>query len=124
MRDMSYEEGMEVRRRVLGDAHVDRAAAATTQTDSAFQEWITTSIWSGIWARDGLDTRTRSMITIAVLAALDHEELELHLRATPNTGVSPREVSEILLHVSAYAGAPAGNQAFKLAKSVFEEGSR
>jgi 4-carboxymuconolactone decarboxylase len=117
----SRDDGMAMRRQVLGSEHVDRAAAETTGLDRAFQEWITDSIWGDIWARDGLDMRTRSMITIAVLAALSHDELELHLRATRNTGVTREEVAEILLHVAAYAGAPAGNRAFKLAKSVFEE---
>ena len=117
----TFDEGMAVRRRVLGDAHVDRAVDGTTDLDRAFQEWITESIWGGIWARDGLDTKTRSMLTIAVLAALGHEELELHLRAAGNTGVSTAEIAEILLHVTAYAGAPAGNRAFKLAKSIREE---
>jgi 4-carboxymuconolactone decarboxylase len=118
----SLEEGMAMRRRVLGPEHVDRAAAATTGLDRAFQEWITDSVWGGIWSREGLDLRTRSMITIAVLAALGHEELELHLRAAANTGVSPEEIGEVLLHVAAYAGAPAANQAFKTAKAVLEEG--
>ena len=118
----SFERGMEVRRRVLGDGHVDRAIAATTNLDEGFQNWITENIWGDIWAREGLDLRTRSMLTIAILAALGHEELEMHLRATSNTGVSVEEIAEILLHVVAYAGAPAGNQAFRLAKSVFEEG--
>ena len=117
----SFDEGRAMRRRVLGDAHVDRAEERTTQLDEAFQTWITESIWGGIWARDGLDTKMRSMITIAVLAALGHEELELHLRAARNTGVGIDEIAEILLHVAAYAGAPAGNRAFKVAKSIYEE---
>jgi 4-carboxymuconolactone decarboxylase len=117
----SRDDGMAMRRQVLGSEHVDRAMAETTGLDRAFQEWITDSIWGDIWVRDGLDMKTRSMITIAVLAALGHDELELHLRATHNTGVSPEEVAEILLHVAAYAGAPAGNRAFRMAKSVFED---
>lgn len=116
----SEANGMEVRRRVLGSEHVDRATAETTEFDRAYQSWITDSIWGGIWSREQLDLKTRSMITIAILGALNHDELELHLRATPNTGVAPEEVAEILLHVAAYAGAPAGNRAFKMAKSVFE----
>jgi 4-carboxymuconolactone decarboxylase len=118
---MGLDEGMAMRRRVLGDDHVDRAKERTTDFDEAFQTWITDSVWGGIWARDGLDTKTRSMITIAVLAALGHEELELHLRAAGNTGVSTEEVAEILLHVTAYAGVPAVNQAFKMAKKIYEE---
>lgn len=117
----SLNEGMAVRRQVLGSDHVDRAAAATTEFDRAFQTWITESIWGGIWNREVLDLKTRSIITIAILAALGHEELELHLHAAQNTGVRPEEIAEILLHVAAYAGAPAGNRAFKVAKSVFEE---
>lgn len=117
----SFDEGMAMRRRVLGDAHVDMAGERTTGLDEAFQTWITESIWGGIWARDGLDIKTRSMITIAVLAALGHEELELHLRAAANTGVSTEEIAEILLHVTAYAGAPAGNRAFRVTKTIYEE---
>lgn len=116
--------GEEMRRRVLGSDHVDRATAAATDLDRGFQSWIIDAIWGGIWAREGLDMRTRSMITIAVLAALGHDELELHLRATENTGVTQEEVSEILLHVAAYAGAPAANKAFGLLKHVFEEEAR
>lgn len=117
----SFDKGMAMRRRVLGDDHVDRATAKTTELDRAFQTWITESIWGGVWAREGIDVKTRSMITIAVLAALGHEELELHLRAARNTGVGIDEIAEILLHVAAYAGAPAGNRAFKVAKSIYEE---
>lgn len=117
----SFDKGMAMRRRVLGDDHVDRATAKTTELDRAFQTWITESIWGGVWAREGIDVKTRSTITIAVLAALGHEELELHLRAARNTGVGIDEIAEILLHVAAYAGAPAGNRAFKVAKSIYEE---
>jgi len=120
----SMEDGMEVRRRVLGQEHVDRATAATTDLDRSFQEWITESVWGGIWTRPGIDLRSRSMITIAILGALNHEELELHLRAARNTGVTPEDVTEILLHVAAYAGVPAGNRAFKLAKTIYEEDAR
>jgi len=116
--------GEEMRRRVLGSDHVDRAIAATTGLDRGFQEWITDAIWEGIWGREGLDVRTRSMITIAILGALSNDELELHLRATKNTGVTPEEVSEILLHVAAYAGAPAANKAFGLMKRILEEEAR
>jgi len=117
----SYEEGMAMRRRVLGDDHVDRAMAATTDLDRAFQDWITESVWGGIWTRPGLDLRTRSLLTIAILGALNHEELELHLRACRNTGVTHEEVAEALLHVAVYAGVPAANRAFKVAKSIYEE---
>lgn len=120
----SMEDGMEVRRRVLGQEHVDQATAATTDLDRSFQEWITESVWGGIWTRPGIDIRSRSMVTIAILGALNHEELELHLRAARNTGVTPEDVTEILLHVAAYAGVPAGNRAFKLAKTIYEEDVR
>jgi 4-carboxymuconolactone decarboxylase len=117
----SFEEGMAMRRRVLGDDHVDRAMAATTDLDRDFQEWITESVWGGIWARPVFDLRTRSLLTIAILGALNHEELELHLRASRNTGVTREEVAEALLHVAVYAGVPAANRAFKVAKSIYEE---
>lgn len=116
----SYEDGMEIRRRVLGDEHVDRATAAATDLDEDFQRWITEFAWGGVWARPELDLRTRSLLTIAILGALNHEELELHLRAARNTGVTPADVGEALLHVAVYAGVPAANRAFKVAKTVYE----
>lgn len=117
----TYEDGMEIRRRVLGDEHVDRATAAATDLDADFQRWITKTAWGGVWARPGLDLRTRSLLTIAILGALNHDELELHLRAARNTGVTPAEVSETLLHVAVYAGVPAANRAFRLAKQIYED---
>jgi 4-carboxymuconolactone decarboxylase len=117
----AYEEGMKVRRAVLGDQHVDQATAAATDFDADFQRWITETAWGGVWARPGLDVRTRSIITIAILGALNHEELEMHLRAARNTGVTPDQVREALLHVAVYAGVPAANRAFKTAKRVYEE---
>jgi len=117
----AYQEGMKMRRAVLGDQHVDQATAAATDLDADFQRWITETAWGGVWARPGLDVRTRSIITIAILGALNHEELELHLRAARNTGVTPAEVREALLHVAVYAGVPAANRAFKTAKRVYEE---
>lgn len=119
----SFEEGMEVRRRVLGDEHVDRAARQVTELDADFQRWITENVWGELWTRDVLELRERSMITIAILGALNHEELELHLRAARNTGVAVAEIAEVLLHVAVYAGAPAANRAFKVAKSIYEEGT-
>lgn len=118
----SYEEGMEIRRRVLGSDHVERASSATSDVDRDFQAWITKSVWGDVWSRPGLDLRSRSMVTIAILGALNHEELELHLRAARNTGVTLPEITEILLHVAVYAGVPAANRAFKVAKMVYEEG--
>lgn len=113
---------MEVRRRVLGAEHVERATAAMTDLDRDFQRWITENVWGELWARPGMDLKTRSMITIAILGALNHEELELHLRAARNTGVDVEEIKEILLHVAVYGGVPAANRAFKVAKSIYEEG--
>jgi 4-carboxymuconolactone decarboxylase len=115
-----YEEGMQIRRRVLGDEHVDRATGAATDLDADFQRWITETAWGGVWARPDLDLRTRSLITIAILGALNHDELELHLRAARNTGVTVGEVREALLHVAVYAGVPAANRAFRVAKQIYE----
>ena len=115
-----YDDGMRMRRRVLGDEHVDRAMAAVSAMDADFQRWITETAWGGVWARPGLDLRTRSLITIAILGGLNHEELELHLRAARNTGVSPAEIGEALLHVAVYAGVPAANRAFRLAKLIYD----
>ena len=120
----TYEDGMKVRRAVLGEEHVDRATEAVTDLDADFQRWITETAWGGVWARPGLDLRTRSLLTIAILGALDHDELELHLRAARNTGVTPDDIREALLHVAVYAGVPAANRAFKIAKDIFgEEGA-
>jgi 4-carboxymuconolactone decarboxylase len=116
-----YDDGMKIRRAVLGHEHVDRATAATTEFDADFQRWITETAWGGVWARPGLDLRTRSLVTIAILAGLNHEELELHLRAARNTGVTTTEIGEALLHVAVYAGVPAANRAFKVAKAIYEE---
>lgn len=113
---------MEIRRRVLGEEHVARASAAMTDLDRDFQEWITENVWGDVWTRPGLEIKSRSMITIAILGALNHEELELHLKAAKNTGVSAEEITEILLHVAVYAGVPAANRAFKVAKSIYERG--
>ncbi len=116
-----YEEGMRVRRAVLGDAHVDRAEAHATAFDAPFQRFITEIAWGTLWAGDGLDRRTRSLVTIAILAALGrHEELALHLRASANTGATPEEIREALLHVAVYAGVPAANSAIALAKGILD----
>lgn len=122
MKDSTYEAGMAVRRRVLGDAHVNRATQNTTDFDAEFQELITRHAWGDIWTRPGLDLRTRSLITIAILATLGREEeLKLHLRATRNTGASQDDVKELLMQVAVYAGVPAANSAVRIAKQVFEE---
>src|SRR3954468_19330921 len=100
-----YEAGMRVRREVLGDTHVDRSMARQTEFDAPFQQFITEVAWGSLWARPDLDRRTRSLITIALLAAFGRtEELRLHLNASRNTGATPREIREALLHVAVYAG--------------------
>lgn len=115
--DERYQAGMQVRRKVLGDAHVDRANAAITPFDEGFQRFITEGAWGSVWSRPGLTHRERSMITIALLAALgQEEELAMHVRATRNTGATPDDIAEALMHVAVYAGVPAANSAFKAAK--------
>ena len=110
---------MKIRRQVLGAAHVDRATAGATVLDADFQRFITESVWGSVWARPGLDRRTRHLITIAILAALGREqELALHLRSIARTRTTPAEVREALLHVAAYAGVPAANAAFARAKEI------
>ena len=122
MAETSYDAGMKVRRQVLGDADVDRAQARTTAFDAPFQEFITNGAWGGVWTRPQLTHRERSMLTIALLAALGHhEELAMHIRATANTGATPEDIREALLHVAVYAGVPAANSAFAIAKKVFAE---
>lgn len=115
-----YDSGMQVRREVLGSEHVERAQARTTPFDADFQRFITETAWGSVWARPDLDRRTRSLVTIAILAALGREELALHLRASRNIGVDPREVAEVLMHVAIYAGIPAANTAFAVAKRELE----
>jgi 4-carboxymuconolactone decarboxylase len=117
-----YEAGLAIRRRVLGDAHVARSLANASDFDRDYQDFITRYAWGAVWTRPGLDTRTRSLLTIAILAALGREDvLKLHVRATRNTGVSPAEVSEALMHVAIYAGVPAADSAIKIAKATLEE---
>ena len=117
-----YDRGMTVRRSVLGDAHVDRSLERATEFDADFQEFITKTAWGQIWTRPGLDIRTRSMLTIAMLAVLGKDgELKLHIRATRNTGVTRDEVKEILMQAAVYAGVPAGNHAMALARAVYAE---
>ena len=121
MSDSRYEAGLKVRKHVLGEEHVARAQARVTPLDADFQRWITESAWGGVWTRPDLDRRTRSLVTIALLAGLGrHEELELHLRASKNIGVDPKEIAEVLMHVAVYAGVPAANRAFALAKSILD----
>lgn len=111
--------GMQVRREVLGDDHVDRAMADTSDLDAPFQDYITGAAWADVWDREGLDRPTRSLVTIALLAALGHDrELEMHLRAAERTGATPERIQETLLHVALYAGVPAANRAFAALKRV------
>jgi len=117
-----YERGMRTRREVLGTAHVDRATEQTTDLDRDFQRWITEVAWGSVWSRPGLDLRTRSLVTIAILAALGRDEVELHLRAAANTGATSEEIAEVLMHVGVYAGIPAAHAAFRVAKRVQQEG--
>jgi 4-carboxymuconolactone decarboxylase len=123
MSDNPYEDGMRVRRDVLGEAHVDRVTESTTEFTAPFQEFITRFAWGSVWAREGLDRRTRSAITLAVLAALGCEhELAMHVRAARAIGLTPEEISEVLLHTAVYAGVPAANAAFAIAQRVLDEG--
>ena len=117
-----FAAGMSVRRAVLGDAHVDRAEARTTKFDAEFQRFITEGAWGSVWSRPGLDRRTRSMLVLALMAALGHEEeFAMHVRATRNTGATAEDVKEVLLMVAVCAGVPAANRAIKVAKQVYAE---
>ena len=117
-----FDQGMAMRKSVLGAEHVARAEANKTDFDADFQRIITEGAWGTIWTRPGLDKKTRHMLTIAMLAALGkYDEMAMHIRATRNTGVTPDEVREVLLQVSVYAGVPAANSAFGIAKRVYKE---
>jgi 4-carboxymuconolactone decarboxylase len=112
---------MQTRREVLGDEHVDRAVAGTTEFTAPFQDFITRYAWGEIWNRPGLTRPQRSMVTLAVLTALGrHEELAMHVRAALRNGLTPEEIREVLLHTAVYAGVPAANSAFAIAKSTIE----
>jgi 4-carboxymuconolactone decarboxylase len=120
--DDLFDKGMALRKSVLGAEHVERAEAGKTDFDADYQRYITENAWGTIWMRPGLDKKTRHMLTIAMLAALGkQEELAMHIHATRNTGVTPEELREVLLHVSVYAGVPAANSAFAIAKRVLKE---
>lgn len=117
-----YDTGMRTRRAVLGDAHVDRAEAAKSDFDTAFQTLITEGAWGTVWSSDAITARERSMITLALLAATKNfEEIPMHIRATLNTGASRQDVIETFQHVAIYAGVPAANHAIKLAKQTYAE---
>lgn len=121
-RSERWTTGIATRRAVLGEAHVDAAEMGTTALDEGFQTFITEGAWGAVWSRPTLSKRERSMITIALLAALGHDdEVAMHVRATRNTGASAEDVAEALMHVAVYAGVPAANRAFKIAKTVYAE---
>jgi len=121
---MSDDDGMKIRREVLGDDHVDRAVESTTDFTADFQDFITRYAWGEVWARPGLDRRTRSAITLTALIALgrDHE-LALHVRAALRNGLTPDEIGEVILHSAVYCGVPAANRAFAIAQEVLDEQS-
>ncbi|MCC0066348.1 MAG: 4-carboxymuconolactone decarboxylase [Rhodovulum sp.] len=117
-----FDRGMATRRSVLGDAHVDRAEAATSDFDAPFQTFITEGAWGTVWSRPDLSRRERSLITLALLAALgNHEEVAMHVRATANTGATPQDVREAMLHVAVYAGVPRANHALRIIKATYAE---
>ena len=117
-----HERGMRIRRRVLGDAHVDAAEARKSDFDAAFQALITEGAWGSVWARETISLRERSMLTIALLAACGNfDEIPMHIRATANTGASPEDVVEALLHVAVYAGVPKANRAIAIARQTFAD---
>ncbi len=117
-----FDRGMQVRKSVLGEAHVARAEAAKTAFDEPFQTLITEGAWGTVWASDGISARERSMLTLALLAALGNfEEIAMHIRATARTGASKKDVLEAFQHVAIYAGVPRANQALKIAKETYAE---
>ena len=119
MTESRYDAGLKVRKEVLGSQHVERALDSITEFDADFQRLITEMAWGGVWSRPDLDRRTRSLVTIAILAALGREELALHVRAAvEHVGVDPHEIAEVLLHVAIYAGVPTANSAFAVAKKI------
>lgn len=120
--DERYTDGARVRREVLGAEHVERTAANTTEFSAKFQEYITHAAWGSIWARDGLDRKTRSAITLSVLTALHCEnEIAMHVRAALGNGMTAEEIGEVLLHTGVYAGVPAANAAFAIAERTLAE---
>jgi 4-carboxymuconolactone decarboxylase len=117
-----HDKGMQTRRAVLGDAHVDRAEAGKTDFDAPFQSLITEAAWGTVWASEGISPRDRSMLTLALLAALGNfDEIAMHIRATANTGATRQDVIEAFQHVAIYAGVPRANHAIKIAKATFAE---
>jgi 4-carboxymuconolactone decarboxylase len=122
MNRQQFQRGLKNRREVLGNAHVERSLGTATDFNRDFQEMITEYCWGGPWERAGFDRRTRSLLTLAMLAALGHEEeFKLHVRASVNTGCSREDIKELLLHAAIYCGVPAANSAFRMAREVYEE---
>lgn len=120
--DDRYDQGIQIRRSVLGDAHVDRAEATQLPFDVPFQRLITEGAWGTVWADDAIPLRERSMLTLALLAATGNfEEIPMHIRATANTGATKDDVIQVFLHVAIYAGVPKANHAIKLAKATYAE---
>jgi 4-carboxymuconolactone decarboxylase len=120
--DERREAGMRMRREVLGDAHVDRSVAATTPFTADFQDFITRTAWGDLWQRPGLSRRERSMLTLGITAALrDWDEFALHVRAAVTNGLTDAEIAEVCLHTAVYAGVPAANHAFAVARPILEE---
>ncbi len=121
----TFHDGMIVRREVLGDDHVNNAIQNTTELDKKFQKYITEGAWGTVWTGDNLSKRERSLITISLLAALGHhEELEMHINASKNTGAKFDEISDALMHVAVYAGVPASNSAIKILKKIYKESEK
>jgi 4-carboxymuconolactone decarboxylase len=121
--DHRFDDGISLRREVLGDEHVDRTLEETTGFSQPFQDFITRSAWGDVWARPGLDRRTRSCVTLALLTALGfEEELAMHVQAALRLGITPDEIGEVLLHTAVYAGVPAANSAFAVAQRVLSDG--
>jgi len=117
-----YDDGMAVRREVLGDSYVEQASAKTTDFTRDFQQIVTEFAWGTVWARPGLDRRSRSMVTLTALITLGHhDELALHLRGALRNGLTREEINEVLLQAAVYCGVPAGNAAFRVAQRVFDE---
>ncbi|MEX2425868.1 MAG: 4-carboxymuconolactone decarboxylase [Thermomicrobiaceae bacterium] len=123
MDEPRYEQGMRTRREVLGDVHVDRSLESQTDFDAGFQRFITEYAWGTVWSNDTLDRETRSLITIAILASLGRtDELALHVRASQNIGVPAEKIAEAMHHVAIYAGVPAANTGFKIAREILQPG--
>ncbi len=122
MTESRYDTGIKTRKEVLGSEYVEQALARATEFDADFQRIITEMAWGSVWSRPDLDRRTRSLVTVAILAALGRDELSLHIRAAiENVGVDPHEIAEVLLHVAVYAGVPAANTAFSVAKKIVNQ---